>query len=736
LSQSDLDLTTVENTDLDKLVSEIESFYKKDTAQKTQLSYDWERDHMMLDGNQWIEFTGNRETGGQWRRLEVSKENEYIPRPVTNYLFDAYQTLKGFLLKNDPRITVRPNTLSSRDKTAAKVAELISEVNWERLQESYNYEYAASVLLTYGTVFKKTYWDSSFASLVKVPRMEQRPVVDPNTGLPTGSMQEVQASDPETGAPLFDELPLGDVQTQVIEPYSIALDPLAKNLHDARWIMEYSIRPLSWIKENYDKQDEGFTGRAIEVEAEKSLPNSLKRFYQLATSSGTRGNSVAGGMNTSSSDSTMIEQAAIVKEYYERPTQKNPKGRLVVVANSIPLYAGAPDCDGPEQGDWHPYSECRWEIVPGRFWGKGPLANACEIQKQVNGIDSVITLTRKTMAVPQKMVPKGSIAKNNAWTGRPGQVIEYVPGAGGESPNVSPAMGVHEQVFQERAQKVEDIKNITGAIDILKGDRPNGVTAHSALSLLLEAGTGKLYPMMKRWKKFTESDQKKQLKLTAKKYREPRPEFIRQLMMKNQDLAQEQIQQFIGQDLHDNCNVVIEASSSIPRLRAAEEAQLMEMANMNLLGLENPKNRAEFFDRLGIKGFDADYTADVKRAEWENDMMDNITLSPDNRPIMLEQDNHDVHIAIIDERMKQPAFVHLPEEAQQTYLIHREEHMQAKMMAEQQQMMQSMMTGQPPQPQQNPMQQPPGKPKQGTDQTKEVQNARNADLLGPNAGVK
>jgi hypothetical protein len=126
----DLDLSTLDTglpDDLDEASSKIEKFYKQDNIQKASLTYNWERVHLMLDGQQWLTYRGTRDTGGMWERLEVSPANSYIPRPVTNYLFDAYQTLKGYLLKNDPRITVRPNTLTSKDKTAAKIAELVSE---------------------------------------------------------------------------------------------------------------------------------------------------------------------------------------------------------------------------------------------------------------------------------------------------------------------------------------------------------------------------------------------------------------------------------------------------------------------------------------------------------------------------------------------------------------------------------------------------------------------------------
>lgn len=699
---NDLSLENVDSSDYEKIASKIESFYKDDSAQKAYLSYHWELNHLMLDGQQWLTYDGSIESGGIWRRLQPSPENEYIPRPVTNFIFDAYQTLKGYLLKNKPRSSVRPNTQTYRDKSAAKIAELIVETNWERLKENYNYETAASCLITYGTVFKKDYWDTSFLNTVKVPKTQNVPVIDPNTGQPTGQMQDIPVID-EQGNAVFDILPLGDVFTSIVEPYRMALDPMANNMHDMRWIMEYSIKPLSWIVENYQKDEPGYTGRAIEVKEEKALSNALRRFFQLKTSSGVRGSQSASIGLGQSGSSQMIDNAAVVKEYYERPTAKYPTGRLMVVANDIALFVGDSPYKGPEQGDWHPYSECRWELVPGRFWGKSPLDNGVEIQKQINSIDSIVILTRKTMAIPQKMVPKGSIAPGT-WTGKPGLMVEARPGPGGELPTIIPPAGVHETVFQERGQRVEDFKQITGAVDILKGDRPPGVTAASALNLLFEVGTGKLFPVLDRWKYFIENSQKKQLRMVANKYKEPRPEFIKSLISKNRELTEDQLKSFIGEDLNDNCNVIIEASSSIPKLKAAEHALLQETAQLGVLNLENPANRQEYLSRLGIEGFDSSFSKDVKRAEWENSLLDDLVSSPDNKPIMLAVDNHEVHIEIHSEREKEPSFIHLPFEVQQAYAMHLKEHQDAKDQAEQMQMMQAAMMQQPPAPPQpNPM---------------------------------
>lgn len=761
----DLSLEKVKTDDHDKIANEIEGYYKLDHGTKNALSWHWEKNQLMLDGQQWLVYEGNRETGGQWKRLSPSPQNEYIPRPVTNYLIDGYQTLKGYILKNKPRITIRSNTQANRDKTAAKLAELVADTNYERLQEIDNYEYALSCLITYGTVFKKDYWDSSYTSLVKVPRMEQRPVTDPNTGLPTGQMEEAQVVDPMTGEYMFDEMPLGDVNTAVIEPFRIALDPIAANLHEVRWIMEYSIRPLSWITENFDKplntqpeeeilgeieqeldedgnlmvpQEEGYTGLAKSVKPEKHLSASMRRFYQLKTSSGVKGAMGSGlGGSSGGGDSTMLEDAAVVKEYYERPTRENPQGRLFVVANGKTLYSGPSPYQGPQQGDWHPYSSCRWEIVPGRFWGKSPLDDVTEIQKHINSIDSAIILTRKTMAIPQKLIPRGTMGVNDAWTGRPGQKVYFTPGSNGESPTTIPAAGVDPQVMAERSQKVDDIKNIMGAPDILKGDRPPGVTAFSALNLLFEIGAGKIFPMADRWKRFIESSQRKQLVLVAKKYREPRPEFIQRLLSMNSELTIDQIKNFIGKDLYDNCNVIIDPASSVPKMKAAEQAKLMELAQLGVLNLEDPSNKKEFLDRLDILGFDGGYGRDANRAKFENDQLDQLANDPNGRrPVRLECDNDDIHIAIHEDRQKEPSFEELPPEVQQAYLMHINEHKMAKDEAQHQQMMQAAMMGMPPGPQQpNPMDNQENIRK-GKGVSTKMQNAMNPDLTGGGLGTR
>lgn len=681
-----LDLSQISSEDVDSLVQRINSYYTQDSSIKGQLSWHWERNQLMLDGKQWLVYDAESSSGAMWSRLRLSKHNEYIPRPVTNYMFDIFQTLKSYMIKDRPRSKVSPNTQEYRDKNAAKLATLILEVNWARLKEDLNYEVAAANLIQYGTVFKKSYWDTASMNLIKVPKMVKVPITDPLTGMVLGESEQ-QEVDPITHEPVFEELPLGDVNTAVIDPYRICLDPLAMHLHEAKWIMETSIQTLDWIKTTYMKEAPGYTGNAVKVKEDKHLNGSMRRWFKLKTSSGVKDNALPGGAGSSASD-TMVENSAIVKEYYERPSAEYPRGRLIVVAGDQCVYSGPSPYSGPEMGDWHPYSECRWEIVAGRFWGKSPLDDAAELQKRLNSIDSAIVLTRKTMAVPQKLIPTGSGIAPGSWTGRPGQEVHFRPDGTGAMPQTIPPAGVDPSVFQERQQVVSDMREISGAIDILRGDRPPGVNAASALNLLYEVGTGKLYPILGRWKLFVESDQKKQLRIIANKYKEQRPDFIRMLHARNSEISESEINRFIGSDLYDNCNVVVEAGSNIPKLQAAKQALVMQLAQMGALNLQNPENQAQFQSDMGIVGYNNEIEPDRKRATWENDLLDNIQFSPDNKPVVLAVDNHDLHIEEHSLRMKSPTFMSLPFDVQQAYMMHIQEHENFKMQALAAQMLQ------------------------------------------------
>jgi hypothetical protein len=142
-------------------------------------------------------------------------------------------------------------------------------------------------------------------------------------------------------------------------------------------------------------------------------------------------------------------------------------------------------------------------------------------------------------------------------------------------------------------------------------------------------------------------------------------------------------------------NVKIEAGANIPKLQSAEKSQLLQLAQVGTLNLEDPQNKMEFNRRMGVVGFDNEIGPDARRAQWENSMMDSIHLSPDNKPVMLADDQHEVHKEIHLRRMKEPSFISQPQEVMDAYMAHIEEHQ--KMIDDQkaQAMQEAAVTGKP-----------------------------------------
>src|SRR3990167_10092782 len=144
---------------------------------------------------------------------------------------------------------------------------------------------------------------------------------------------------------------------------------------------------------------------------------------------------------------------------------------MVIVANGLTLYAG----DNPyyvdgDDDSWNPYVEWRFEVVPGRAWGKSLVDECVPINRRINAIDALIILNRKTMAIPQWLLPEGCGVPNGYINGRPGLNIPYRPvGANGAKPEKVQPSALPNQVYEEREQAVKDLKMLGMTMVVLEG---------------------------------------------------------------------------------------------------------------------------------------------------------------------------------------------------------------------------------------------------------------------------
>ena len=201
-------------------------------------------------------------------------------------------------------------------------------------------------------------------------------------------------------------------------------------------------------------------------------------------------------------------QGAIEAELWIKPQVNYPQGLWVRAVGGMDgeaiivrdpargiLPGPIPYRDQDDQALWlwsyYPYRE-----TGGRIWAMGALEPIIQKQDQINRGDSMVELIMQRMANPIWLEPKG--AEVQRFTGEPGLVVRYSVVAGTNAkPERLEGMNPGQSFFQLRTQYMGDVEMLAGTQDVLKGMRPSGVEAYSALNLLVEQSQSKFTPILK-----------------------------------------------------------------------------------------------------------------------------------------------------------------------------------------------------------------------------------------------
>jgi len=618
-----LDLSKIDKLDisssadvsqLGRMIDDV--YYGSYQAYFERLGFIWEECIRFYEGDQHIYYN---EITRRYEVIPQTKYNKYIPRPTTNLILPIVQTVTAILTRHKPTAFISPNSTDSRDINAAKLAERILDAKWELDEEQIKLIKAAKILLLTGTVFRKDYWDINKGGVKQVEL--------------DGEIYNVN---------------VGDNAVEIIDPFRMMVD-----LQDQSWYIETQVKPLYWIKQQFGKVGDGYTGLAEKVMEDRNLSLMMSLWNRLRSST-------SQGLTA---EAVPLRGCAIVKECYIRPTPKYPKGLLIISAGGKVLYINeSPYYDPKVEDSWHPYTVCKWEEVPFRYHGLSLVENLVPLQKRLNSIDSLIILNRMQMVSPQWLVPSGCGVPEGYLNGAPGLCIPYNPvGANGARPEKLPGIGLPPDVYREREDTIVRMHNIAGDNEILQGINPPGVSTATGLSMLLEQSFSKFAPFVQQWEKFIEKGQQKKLLLIARKYREPRPAFIALLKSMNRDNLDIEITDFVGADLRDNINVRIEAGSSLPRSKIMEQQTYREMAQMGLFGpldpMSNPFGNQQFLEKFGIEPIATNINADVKRARWIISVLTSINKGEDVEwPPILPFDDLNIHLQVLTDAMKAPNF--------------------------------------------------------------------------------
>ncbi len=459
--------------------------------------------------------------------------------------------------------------------------------------------------------------------------------------------------------------PMGDVAVDVISPYSIIVPPNCLSIDEMPWIMEVTTRSVAWVYERH----------GIEV-ASDAAPNAFDQFDARVldyTSGGAFINNqpdIDTYTDTQKGDRKTLSGAACnYVMYWERPTEANENGRLIIVAGGKVVYpttdAEAEDGILPHSpsGDL-PYNHLRWFDSGFRFWDMGVVEMMVPLQRERNLLASMILDALRYTVRAGWLAPNGSL-KKDVINSESGSITFYTP-VGGLKPEPMTPQSVNAQYFQRIAMIDQDMADIAG----IHSRPPAGVRAAAAFALQQESDNTLAEPIVENVNAWLVRDG--QLKLRLAKAHYGRGRTIR---VAGGNLRWE-VTEFDATDMGDSDDVEIQGSGQLAQDKVQRLDQVMKLITMKdakgepiidayearrLLDLENSEN------------IDSQIKADINRARWENEQMDA------GKPITVNRwDNHDAHLREHYTRMKRLDFDELPPAAREQYMLHTMAHEQAK----------------------------------------------------------
>jgi hypothetical protein len=598
----------------------------------------WQRNILYVLGRQWIDYNSRQ---GGWRDKRMA---QWIPRPVTNKCKETVQSIRAMFTSIKLGVNVRPNGSDPANVAAAAVSDELAPV----LHEDHDMDTVLTEddfwLLVTGNCFLHTFVDYDIKHGVIEVAEEQclacgnvvpsSEIAGPQPVCPEcGGTEFGPAMDEMTGEPKVTRLPKGKPITIPLSPLELAFPNHYPRFSELPYVIRLRWRPKSYFKGNPALQ------ALMEKISWQKAPSdqSLQLFKALANHNdlGVAPAYLSDGVATTSNEDGIPEYEVWVKPNMDYPEglvfrvygDKNPVIAHLEETESIPGPLPYRDAEG---NPLFTFAHAGYEHVGGRILASGPLDQIIQKQDQLNQLDSMILLIIQRMSNPVWLEPKGSEVER--LTGMPGLVVKYNALIGnGVKPERISGEGPHNSLFVIREQYLKDIEELAGTFDIVKGAKPTGVEAFSALQLLVErsqarfagvfSARGTLY---RNWFKFA-------LELE----REFGPE--ERIKATHTPARTWAFQNFKRTQLQGSVSVVVEDGTNAPKTTLGMRAALEHANTLQMLNMADPDQRYEGLKLFGLTRLAPSLDINVQSALKKQEAFELWAVNPQNVVVALAQ---------------------------------------------------------------------------------------------------
>jgi hypothetical protein len=597
----------------------------------------WWRNLLYVLGRQWIYYDRRK---SQWLDKRMAK---WMPRPVTNKCAEAVEAIQANFAAIKLSMIARPIGGDIKNVAAAEVTDKIQPYIYQEHAMDQVLRDMDYWLTVTGNAFLHPHWDKEAArGEIVIPYEECLTcgeVLSPSQlAGPMAMCPKCQGTefsndpiDPETGEPLGERSFVGKGRTDALSPFEIAVPPIYREFDDTPVVLHMAWRPKSYFQDRYP-------------EAAKKLvfqKTPSERSIQLLRTLSTMNDMSAIPLSFSWGTSQDLEQDGHTEyRLWHKPTRDFPQGlRMTVLGEgdgAIILREDDTIKPGPlpyttrDGRPIMPFIHVGYQPIGGRLWARSPLDLAIQKQDQINQLDCMTQLSLQRMGNPIWLEPKGSEVKH--FTGEPGLVVRYNPMIGQNvKPERIPGEAISNSVFQLRQQYLDDFEQLCGTYDVLKGTKPAGVEAFSALQLLVERGQARLATV------FSERGEgvRKWFAIALELAREFGPtRRVESILSPNGGWTQEY---FETAQLDGDVEIVVEDGSQAPKTSLGRRAAIEQANQLRMIDPMDPEQRYTILQGFGLSDLVKTLDFDVKSALQEQDAFERWVASGAPQDPMVQQ---------------------------------------------------------------------------------------------------
>lgn len=591
---------------------------------------EWLRDLYYVANRQWITFHPTRR---EWVDKRLQK---WVPRPVTNKMAETVQSIRTNLGAINLQVKARPVGNDVQSVAAANIADQISPLIHEEHNMNQIMREADFWLIATGNACLQVSWekDTRF-NRIFVPKEQcmmcqgvfaPQDIVQAGQKCPNcGSPYLQKATNPD-GTPAGDWTSFGRGKTTALSPFEWAF-PVNVTRFDE---LPYIIR-LRWRdKHYYEANLPDYVGR---LTWEKSPSDrSLQIFKSLALT-----NDVGTGSQFAYLGAAGAHTIDGVTEYelWMRPTPEFPEGFVMRVAGDnspVLIYAGDEGIPGPnpykdvEGNPLFPFMHAQYEHIGGRLYGRSAISPLIQKQDQLNQLDSLVQLSVQRMANPAWIIPENAGIENI--TGEPGLIIKWnTLAAGGQGkPERIDGVPIDGSLFEFRAQIIKDIEELSGAYDIIKGQKPTGVEAFSALQLLVERSQSRFQAVFASRGEMYRSWFSVALELERQFGPDQRTMAV---TSPNRGYT---FRHFENAQLQGQVSILVEDGSNMPKTALGKRAAIEQASQLQLLDPNDPDQKYALLSNFGLTDLVPSLDFHVQAALQMQDAFEKWVEQPEGNP--------------------------------------------------------------------------------------------------------